>query len=86
MRSVSSRRLAPWPAIVFPVWRRSWLCRRRHKKDLRHEGIKVLLGPGGVEPHPPHTGGDLINSYPWHLAMDEAERLTASPDTLKQAR
>jgi Flavoprotein len=79
----------PVPIVVLPFVNSALASRapfRRSVEDLRHEGIKVLLGPGGVEPHPPHTGGDLINSYPWHLAMDEAERLTASPDTLKQAR
>ena len=48
---------------------------------LRHEGVHVLVGPGGVEPHEPHTGGQLIASYPWHLALDETERLIDSPST-----
>jgi hypothetical protein len=43
---------------------------------LRCEGVRILLGPGGVEPHQPHTGGDLIASYRWDLALSEAERLT----------
>jgi phosphopantothenoylcysteine synthetase/decarboxylase len=42
---------------------------------LRREGVRILLGPGGVEPHAPHTGGDLTDSYPWHLAFGEVERL-----------
>jgi hypothetical protein len=29
----------------------------------------------GFEPHPPRTGGSLIETYPWHLALDEADRL-----------
>jgi hypothetical protein len=45
---------------------------------LRREGVRILLGPGGVEPHERHTGGELIASYPWHLALDETERLTGS--------
>jgi phosphopantothenoylcysteine synthetase/decarboxylase len=47
----------------------------RSVEQLRREGVHVLLGPGGVEPHEPHTGGDLIDSYPWHLALDEVERI-----------
>jgi hypothetical protein len=49
---------------------------------LRAEGVRILLGPGGIQPHPPRTGGDLIDSYPWHLALDEAERMltAARPD------
>ena len=34
-----------------------------------------LLGSGGFQPHPPRTGGNLIGSYPWHLGIDEAERM-----------
>jgi hypothetical protein len=38
----------------------------------------VLLGPGGVVPHQPHSGGSLIDSYPWHLALDEADSMTTT--------
>ena len=48
---------------------------RRSVEALRSEGVSVLLGPGGIQPHPPHTGGSLIDTYPWHLALDEAERM-----------
>jgi len=51
----------------------------RHSVEcLRSEGVRILLGPGGVEPHQPRSGGDLIDSYPWHLALDEADRLLSS--------
>jgi phosphopantothenoylcysteine synthetase/decarboxylase len=46
---------------------------RRSVEELRREGVYVLLGQGRVEPHEPHTGGELIASYPWHLALSEAE-------------
>jgi phosphopantothenoylcysteine synthetase/decarboxylase len=46
---------------------------RRNVESLCAEGVRILLGPGGIEPHPPHTGGSLIDSYPWHLALDELE-------------
>ena len=48
---------------------------RRSVEALRAEGVRILLGPGGFQPHPPRTGGNLIDSYPWHLALDEAEHL-----------
>jgi phosphopantothenoylcysteine synthetase/decarboxylase len=51
---------------------------RRSVESLRAEGIRILLGPGGFEPHPPRTGGDRIASYPWHLALDEAEHLVGA--------
>ena len=48
---------------------------RRSVESLRSEGVRVLLGPGGFVPHPPRTGGNLTDSYPWHLPLDEVSRL-----------
>jgi phosphopantothenoylcysteine synthetase/decarboxylase len=47
----------------------------RSIEQLRREGVRVLLGPGGVQPHEPHTGNSLIGSFPWHLALREVQRL-----------
>ena len=66
------------PVVVLPFVNSALAARapfRRSVEELRREGVRILLGHGGVEPHEPHTGGDLIGSYPWHLALDEAERL-----------
>ena len=54
---------------------------RRSVESLRAEGVQILLGPGGFQPHPPRTGCNLIDSYPWHLGIDKAERMLdpASP-------
>lgn len=46
---------------------------QRSVKSLRAEGVSILLGPGGFQPHPPSPDGAPIPSYPWHLALDEAE-------------
>jgi phosphopantothenoylcysteine synthetase/decarboxylase len=66
------------PIVVLPFVN-SALARRapfQHSVgSLRAEGVRILLGPGGVQPHPPRTGGNLIDTYPWHLALDEADRL-----------
>jgi phosphopantothenoylcysteine synthetase/decarboxylase len=51
---------------------------RRSVEDLGSEGIHILLGSGGIEPHEPRTGGELVASYPWQLAFAEAERLVAT--------
>ena len=51
---------------------------RRSVESLREEGIQVLLGPGGFEPHPPRTGGSVIDIFPWDAALDEVDRLTDS--------
>ena len=48
---------------------------RRNVEILRSEGVQILLGPGGFQPHPPRTGSALIGSYPWYLALDAVDRL-----------
>ncbi|MDQ6748741.1 MAG: flavoprotein [Candidatus Dormibacteraeota bacterium] len=67
------------PIVVLPFVNSALAARvpfRRSVEELRREGAHILLGPGGVEPHEPHTGGELIASYPWHLVLNEADRLT----------
>jgi phosphopantothenoylcysteine synthetase/decarboxylase len=69
------------PIVVLPFVNSALAARapfRRSVEDLRREEVRILLGPGGVEPHQPRTGGELIATYPWHLALDEVERLTRS--------
>jgi len=66
------------PIVVLPFVNSALAARvpfRRSVEELQREGVRILLGPDGIEPHEPHTGGDLIDSYPWHLALAEAERL-----------
>jgi hypothetical protein len=66
------------PIVVLPFVNSALAARApfRHSiNELQREGVHILLGPDGVEPHEPHTGGNLIGSYPWHLALYEAERL-----------
>jgi hypothetical protein len=48
---------------------------RRSVESLRAEDVKILLGPDSYQPHPPRTGDSKIGSYPWHLGLDEAERM-----------
>src|SRR5580704_6626498 len=73
------------PIVVLPFVNSALAARapfRRNVEELRNEGVNVLLGsPGGVEPHEPRTGSGLVASYPWHLAIDEAQRLTSSTST-----
>jgi phosphopantothenoylcysteine synthetase/decarboxylase len=75
------------PIVVLPFVNSALASRppfRRSVEALRTEGVRILLGIGGVQPHPPHTGGNLIDTYPWHLALDQAERMlsTAKPESL----
>jgi phosphopantothenoylcysteine synthetase/decarboxylase len=67
------------PIVVLPFVNSALAARapfRRSVEELRRDGVHNLLGPGGVEAHEPHTGGDLIASYPWHLALHQADRRT----------
>ena len=69
--------LAEAPGLNIPVvalpFVNSALADRAPFKDsvnaLRSEGVRVLLGPGEFEPHPPGSGGDRISDFPWQLAI-----------------
>jgi phosphopantothenoylcysteine synthetase/decarboxylase len=66
------------PIVVLPFVNSALASRapfRRSIESLRGEGVQILLGPGGFEPHPPRTGGSLIDTYPWREALDEVDRL-----------
>ncbi len=66
------------PIVVLPFVNSALASRapfRRSVECLRGEGVRILLGPGGFEPHPPRTGGSRTSTYPWHLALDEVGRL-----------
>ncbi len=69
------------PVVVLPFVNTALAGRlafRRSVETLRSEGVQVLLGPGGFEPHPPRTGAGQAASFPWHLALDEAGRLASA--------
>lgn len=68
------------PIVVLPFVNSALASRaafRRSVDMLRSEGVHILLGPGAFEPHSPRTGGGLIESYPWQVALDEADRLVS---------
>jgi phosphopantothenoylcysteine synthetase/decarboxylase len=77
------------PIVVLPFVNSALADRapfRRNVEVLRSEGVHVLLGTGGIRPHEPHTGGGLIESYPWHLALDEVEKRLNRTQTLPTPR
>ena len=78
------------PIVVLPFVNAALASRapfQRNVESLRAEGVRILLGPGAIEPHQPHTGGSLINSYPWHLALDKIDNMTGSGrQELRRAR
>ena len=55
----------------------------RSVKALRAEGVSILLGPGGVALHPAHGESDVMERFPWQLALDEAAEMTGFGALLK---
>ncbi|GAA0970768.1 flavoprotein [Acrocarpospora macrocephala] len=60
------------PVIILPFVN-SALAQRtpfQHAVDtLRTEGVHILLGPGEFQPHPPSSGGDRLDAYPWEQTL-----------------
>jgi hypothetical protein len=76
------------PVIVLPYVNAALASRapfRRSVESLRDEGVRILLGPGAVEPHQPRSGIDP-SQFPWHLALDEADRLAGTAADSPQGR
>jgi hypothetical protein len=73
------------PLVVLPFVNSALADRlpfRRSVRQLRDEGVRILLGPEQFEPHPPGTGGTHLDTFPWHLALDQAEQLHAQTPAL----
>ncbi|MEV5706419.1 flavoprotein [Actinoallomurus sp. NPDC052274] len=68
------------PVVILPFVNSALAARgpfRRSVEELRADGYRVLFGPGGFEPHPPGTGGERIERFPWRSALLAAEELLA---------
>ena len=80
--------LAEAPGLNIPVvalpFVNSALADRAPFKDsvnaLRSEGVRILLGPGEFEPHPPGSGGDRISDFPWQLAIASVSDQLPAPE------
>ena len=46
---------------------------------LRSWGITILFGDEVLPLHPPGTGGDLVEVFPWHKALDALDNRLAQP-------
>jgi phosphopantothenoylcysteine synthetase/decarboxylase len=60
------------PIVVLPFVNQALAANRafhRSVDELRTAGVRVLFGPGEFEPHPPRTGGQVLDTYPWDLAL-----------------
>lgn len=69
------------PVIVLPFINTALAARRPLRlavDNLRAEGIQVLLGAGGFEPHQPGSGDEQISTFGWRLTLDAAEHAWAT--------
>jgi phosphopantothenoylcysteine synthetase/decarboxylase len=60
------------PIVALPFVNQALAANRafhRSVDELRTAGVRVLFGPGEFEPHPPRTGGQVLDTYPWGLAL-----------------
>lgn len=65
------------PMVVLPFVNQALAANRifQHSVDeLRANGVLVLFGAGGFEPHAPRTGNEALERYPWKLALEAAGR------------
>ena len=64
------------PVVVLPFVNAALAERipfQRSVARLRAEGVVVLLGTGGLEPHAAGEGAEGIDSFPWEIALAQAE-------------
>ncbi|MGP4103291.1 flavoprotein [Nonomuraea sp. KM90] len=69
------------PVVVLPFVNSALASRApflRSVASLRAEGVRVLLGPGRFEPHPPNSGDSRLDTYPWKLALTALSKLERS--------
>jgi SAM-dependent methyltransferase len=67
------------PIVVLPFVSDALASRpqfKRSVKALRAEGVSILLGQNGVPLHPAHGETDVMEHFPWQLALDEASEMT----------
>lgn len=67
------------PTVIVPFVNAALATRapfQRAVADLRHEHVRILLGKDdGWEPHPPGSGNDRQQVFPWTEAFETATRL-----------
>jgi phosphopantothenoylcysteine synthetase/decarboxylase len=66
------------PVVVLPFINAALASRaplRAAVAALRAEGVRILLGDNGYQPHPAGEGAERIADFPWIAALNEAARL-----------
>lgn len=72
------------PVVVMPFINKALASRQpwKHAVDsLQAEGVAVLTGTPGVEPHEPGTGDELVPTYPWTAALDAIDERSPAHGT-----
>nr|MDT0665015.1 flavoprotein [Micromonospora sp. DSM 115978] len=65
------------PVVVLPFVNSAMAAHfafKRSVADLTAAGARILIGADTWQPHAPHTGGEHVDSFPWHLALDETQQ------------
>lgn len=68
------------PMVAMPCVNAAYVRHRQFERSvagLREMGVEVLYGEGGFVPNQPGQGKP--KEYPWHLALDAAERVLGKP-------
>lgn len=68
------------PMVAMPCVNAAYVQHRQFERsvaELREMGVEVLYGEGGFVPNQPGQGKP--REYPWHLALDAAERILKKP-------
>lgn len=66
------------PMVAMPCVNAAYVRHRQFERsvaELREMGVEVLYGEGGFVPNQPGSGKP--KEYPWHLALQMAERVAA---------
>ncbi|MBG6092640.1 phosphopantothenoylcysteine synthetase/decarboxylase [Actinomadura viridis] len=66
------------PVVALPFVNTALAARRpfrRSVEDLREEGVRIIFGPGELEPRDPEAGDERVDVRLWRLALDEVQRL-----------
>jgi hypothetical protein len=70
------------PTVAMPCVNAAYVQHRQFERsvaELREMGVEVLYGEGGFVPNQPGSGKP--REYPWHLALDAAERIAGRPQS-----
>ncbi|WP_017556503.1 flavoprotein [Nocardiopsis baichengensis] len=60
------------PVVILPFTNVAYTNRTPFQRSidaLRSEGVPILIGPEGFEPHDPGSGAATRDTFPWHITL-----------------